>query len=189
LSPSRLAGETAGDLRTGFDAGRTRNASELIVLERASNRLVFRLRKTLMGEKFQAQEAILRDLLASTPRLQRLCIDRTGLSMNLAENLRGAFHGRVEPLALLGPTKESLALGLIIAMDNQQVAIPRDRDLVAQIHSVGKSPKEGGYSRFDTDRNEKHHGDAFRALAMAVHAAGDIKRNAKVRKWIQASIV
>jgi hypothetical protein len=44
-----------------------------------------------MGEKFQAQEAILRDLMTSTPSLQRLCIDRTGLGMNLAENLQGGL--------------------------------------------------------------------------------------------------
>jgi phage FluMu gp28-like protein len=186
---SKLVGETAGDLFAGFDVGRTRNASELIVLERVSGRLHFRMRKTLMGEKFQAQEAILRDLMASTPRLQRLCIDRTGLGMNLAENLRGAFRSRVEPLALLGPVKESLAVGLKIAMENQGVAIPRDRDLIAQIHSVKKSATEGGYSRFDTDRNERHHGDALWALALAVRAVGGTGKEARKRRVVQASVV
>lgn len=40
----KLVGGTAGDLFAGFDVGRTRNASELIVLEQVSGRLIFRRR-------------------------------------------------------------------------------------------------------------------------------------------------
>ncbi len=74
-------------------------------------------------------------------------------------------------------------------MFRQVVRHPTDRDLIAQVHSVKKSATEGGYSRFDTDRNEKHHGDALWALALAVRAAGVLGKEARKRRAVQASVV
>ena len=42
-SISKLVAETKGDLFAGFDVGRTRNTSELIILERKAKRLVYRM--------------------------------------------------------------------------------------------------------------------------------------------------
>jgi hypothetical protein len=163
-SVAKLAGGTAGDLFAGFDVGRTRNASELIVLERVSGRLLFRLRKTLMGEKFQAQEAILRDLMASTPRLQRLCIDRG--------------------IVAQGPHASAWGMS-----SREQGKARLLRMLQAEACSAKKSATEGGYARFDTDRNEKHHGDALWALALAVRAAGGTGKEARKRRAVHASVV
>jgi hypothetical protein len=113
---------------------------------------------------FQAQEAILRDLMASTPRLQRLCIDRGGVAQGPHASAWG-----------MSSREQGKARLLLM--------------LQAEACSVKGRATEGGYSRFDTDRNEKHHGDALWALALAVRAAGGMERKAKVRKVIQASIV
>jgi hypothetical protein len=69
------------------------------------------------------------------------------------------------------------------------VAIPRSRELASQIHSVKKMPTEAGYARFDIERNERHHADKFRALALAVHAAGLGKELRRERKKVEASVV
>ena len=85
--------------------------------------------------------------------------------------------------------KESLAVDLHIAFENEELVIPRDRKLTQQIHSIKKKATDAGYSRYDTEKNEtSHHGDKLWALALAVHAAGGQKRKRK-RRAIDASIV
>jgi len=184
-----LLKETTGDLYAGFDVGRTRNTSELIVFERKAKRLVYRYARTFDRSRFKEQEEFLAQMLKRSKRFKRLCIDRHGLGMHLAENLRSEFRSRVEGVALVGQNKESLAVDLHIAFENEDVAIPRDRDLISQIHSIKKTATDAGYSRYDTEKNEKHHADKFWSLALAVHAAGIMKGKRRKRKNISASIV
>lgn len=184
-----LLRKTEGDLYAGFDVGRTRNTSELIVLEKTGKRVTYRMGKSFDRSRFQAQEAFLRELLKASPRIRRLCIDRHGIGMNLAENLRTEFRSRLEGVALVGQVKESLAVNLKIGFESEAVAIPRTRELTAQIHSIKKTPTEAGYARFDTEKNERHHADKFWALALAVHAAGLGKERRRARQKVSASIV
>jgi len=184
-----LVKKTTGDLYAGFDVGRTRNTSELVVLERKGKRLHYRLGKSFDRSKFQVQEAFLREMLKRSARIKRLCIDRHGIGMNLAENLRSEFRSRVEGVALVGQVKESLAVDLKIALENEAVAIPRDRELIGQVHSIKKMPTGAGYARFDTEKNERHHADRMWALALAVHAAGIGKDRKRRGPNVSASIV
>jgi len=103
--------------------------------------------------------------------------------------MRTEFKSRVEGVALIGQVKESLAVGLKIAFENEAVAIPRDRELTAQIHSIKKTATDAGYARFDTEKNERHHADKFWALALAVHATGTGKGRRRKRKNVSVSIV
>ena len=48
---------------------------------------------------------------------------------------------------------------------------------------------KAGYSRYDVEKNERHHGDRMWALALAVHAAGITRRRRRKRKAVTASIV
>jgi hypothetical protein len=73
-----------------------------------------------------------------------------------------------------------------------EAAFPPDsrlQTLQAEACSGKKSATEGGYSRFDTDRNERHHGDALWALALAVRAAGGTGKEARKRRAVQAGVV
>lgn len=184
-----LLKKTEGDLFAGFDVGRTRNTSELIVLEKTAKRVTYRMGKSFDRSRFQAQEAFLRELLKASARIRRLCIDRHGIGMNLAENMRTEYRSRVEGVPLVGQVKESLAVNLKIAFESEAVTIPRSRNLTAQIHSIKKTPTEAGYARFDTEKNERHHADKFWALALAVHAAGLGKDRRRTRQKVSASIV
>jgi len=188
-SVDKVVSETKGDLYCGFDVGRTKNKSELIVLEKKKNRLYYRYGREYDRSKFKAQEGSLQKLMKSSKRFRRLCIDRHGIGMNLAENLRSEFRSRVEGISLVGQTKESLAVDLHIVFENEEIEIPRSRKLTAQIHSIKKSATDAGYSRYDTEKNESHHADKFWALALAVHAAGMNKRKRRRSKGISASIV
>ncbi len=85
--------------------------------------------------------------------------------------------------------KKTLAVDLHIAFENEEVSIPRDRDPISQIHSIKKTATDAGYSRYDTEKNEKHHADRFWALALAVHAAGITRGRKRKRRVVSASIV
>jgi len=185
----RMLTGTTGELYCGFDVGRTRNKSELIILERKGNRLYYRMGREYDRSKFKAQEWSLKKLLKSSSRFKRLCIDRHGIGMNLAENLRSEFGARVEGVALVGQVKEALAVDLHIVFENEELQIPRNRELTNQIHSIKKTATEAGYSRYDTEKNESHHADKMWALALAVHAAGAKKGRRRRTKSVSASII
>ena len=188
-SVDKLFRSTTGDLYAGFDVGRTRNTSELVVLERKPKRLIYRYGRSFDRSRFKDQEASLRKMLKRSRRLKRLCIDRHGIGMNMAENLHSEFRSRVEGVAMIGPVKESLAVGLHIVLENEEIAIPRDRDLIAQIHSIKKSATNAGYSRYDTETNARAHADVLWALALAVHAAGITRERKRRRPIVTVTIV
>ena len=201
---------TTGDLFAGFDVGRTRNTSELVVLERRPKRLVYRYGRSFDRSRFQEQEASLRRMLSASGRFKRLCIDQHGIGMNMADlpaaprctrrmqdrpgaaqagNLRSEFGSRVEGLALVGQTKESLAVDLHIVMENEELSIPRDRELISQVHSIKKTATDAGYARYDTEGNRQAHADAMWSLALAVHAAGTGRKRKRRLPQVRATIV
>jgi len=114
----------------------------------------------VVNSALPGQEAYLRRMLKTSAHFQRLCIDRHDIGMNLAENLRTEFRARVEEIILIGQVKETLAIDLKIAFENETVAIPRTCDLTAQIHSIKKTPTRAGYAHFDI-KKERHHTDKF----------------------------
>ena len=50
------------------------------------------------------------------------------------------------------------------------ILIPNDRDLISQIVAIKREVTNTGAFRYSVERNEKHHGDKFWALALANHA-------------------
>lgn len=163
--------QSEGPLWAGYDVGRKRNASELIVVEQIGDRFYLRLLQTLDRKKFSLQKAVLTQLMEKRKDVHRLCIDATGMGMNLAEDLAEKFSSRVEGIEFTNAVKMELGTTLKIAMEDRNVHIPADRDLMVQIHSVRKTVTQAGNIRLDTEHDEKHHADKFWALALAIHAA------------------
>lgn len=162
---------TTGPLTAGYDVGRRRNASELIVLEQVGSRFRERLHVTLPQTDFDLQEDMLLGLLARRPDLYRLCIDESGLGMQLAEKVVKRYPSRAEGITFSAPTKSVMAHQLKIDFEGRNLELAADRDLMQQIHSVRKVVTVAGNIRLDTDHDDKHHADMFWALALARHAA------------------
>lgn len=162
--------DISGPLTAGYDVGRRRHASELVVLEEVGTRYRLRLLLTLEQASFGQQEATLTDLMTRRPDLYRLCIDETGIGMQLAEKTVEQFGGRAEGITFTNATKSAMAHQLKIDFEGRNLEIPADRDLMLQVHSVRKMVTTAGNIRLDTDHDEQHHADKFWALALAVHA-------------------
>ncbi|MBK7537545.1 MAG: hypothetical protein IPI49_19675 [Myxococcales bacterium] len=154
-----------GRIVAGFDVGRTRDRSELAVFEETSGRFTCRMLKSYIGTPFVEQEAELRRLLATLP-VARLSIDHTGIGMNLAENLARDFP-QVVPETFSNDAKERWATNIKILLQRRDLVLPRERDLVGQIHSIKRRVLPSGRVSFDAERNARGHADRFWAVALA----------------------
>ena len=154
-----------GRIVAGFDVGRARDRSELAVFEETSGRFTCRLLRSYDQVPFSEQEADLRRLLGALP-VARLSIDRSGIGMNLAENLARDFP-QVVPEAFGNDSKERWATDFKILLQRRDVALPRQRELVSQVHAIKRRVLPSGKVSFDAERTARGHADRFWAIALA----------------------
>jgi len=155
-----------GRLVAGFDVGRVRDHSELAVFEQQGEHYICRLLRRYEQVPFATQEADLRQLLEHVP-IARLSIDRSGIGMHLTENLTRDYP-QVQAEAFTNDTKERWATDFKILLQRRDVALPRDRDLVSQVHSIKRRVLPSGKVAFDAERTTRAgHADRFWAIALA----------------------
>jgi hypothetical protein len=155
-----------GRLVAGFDVGRTRDQSELVVAHQVGDRYTVVFVRSYDHVPFREQEADLRRLLTTLP-IVRLSIDQNGIGKHLAENLAREFP-QVVPEDPTAANKERWALDLKILMQQRGLEIPRNRDLIAQIHSIKRTVTAKGNVTFQAPVSRRGgHADKFWALALA----------------------
>ena len=115
---------------------------------------------------FAEQEADLTAMLEILP-IARLSIDSNGIGMHLAENLSREYPEVVVSEDFTGPNKETWCTDFKIRLQKKLVRMPRNRELIAQIHSIKKSVTPGGRVTFDAERDAKGHADKFWSCALA----------------------
>jgi phage FluMu gp28-like protein len=155
-----------GPIYVGVDIGRRHDLTVIWELEIAGDvgwtRRVTRLKNT----PFRAQVEFLRSVLRH-PRVVRSSIDETGIGMQLAENMKADFPGKVEPVTFSIATKAPMAEALKTDFEDRTLRIPIDGDIRTSLHSVKRVATTGGNFRYDAERNEAGHADEFWALALA----------------------
>jgi hypothetical protein len=153
-----------GRLVAGFDVGRKRDLSELSIFEEVDGRQVCRLLWSYDQVPFAEQEAELRRMLGTLP-IARLSIDQNGIGMHLAENLRRDF-AQVVPETFTNESKELWANDFRILLERKAVALPKDRELVAQLHSIKRRLTPSGRPSFEVEQDEVAKGHADRAWSV-----------------------
>jgi hypothetical protein len=106
--------------------------------------------------------------------VRKCCVDASGLGMQLAEQAverYGAY--RVEGHTFTANLKEAMAGKLRVKMEGNALAIPADKRIRDDLHSIEKSVTVDGHIRLRAERVEGSHADRFWALALAVYAAAD----------------
>lgn len=151
----------------GVDIGRTKHATEIILLGKSTvETYPVRLMITLNECDFDNQIAVLEKVL--TLPVTKMHIDKTGLGIQLAETLEKRYPSKVEGVTFTNPSKELWATNTKMIFQQHKTAIPVHKDLAYQIHSIKKKITASNNLVFDTDKNEKHHADKFWALALAL---------------------
>jgi phage FluMu gp28-like protein len=113
--------------------------------------------------------------------VKRCTIDRTGLGMQLAEDVVNAHPSIAQSKHFSREVKEKLALNLLKLCEDKQLRFYNDPALISQLHAVKKHATSTGI-RYDAQRDETGHADAFWALALAVSglSKGHYEENAIV---------
>ncbi len=156
-----------GRLVAGFDVGRKQDLSELAVFESLDDgRLKCRMIRSYRRATFESQEADLRALMTLAP-IARLSIDQSSIGMQLAEKLATEFPGVVVQEVFTSERKEMWCTDFKISLQRKLIDLPKDRDLIAQIHSIRKQVTPGGRVTFDAARDSSGHADRFWACALA----------------------
>jgi phage FluMu gp28-like protein len=159
-----------GRLYAGVDIGRVTNATEIIVIRDDGGRRSVVCIKSMVNEDFRTQETAVLDCLRIAG-VERLCVDSTGLGMNLSEDLSRAYPGRVVALHFDCGMKETMARQVKRDLQAGILALPRQRSLLEQIHTVRRTWLASGRVRYDAPVVDGSHADKFWALAMALNAA------------------
>ncbi len=157
----------SGRLVAGYDVGRKRDLAALVITETIEDQEFVRLCQGWARRPFEEQMASLCEMLDVLP-IAVLHIDPSGIGMQLAEalvNKYGAHRVRADAFTL--QSKEMWATDLKIKMERHQLTLPKNRDLLTQMHAIRKTVGAGGKPQFDSERNARHHGDLFWALALA----------------------
>ena len=164
-------GKIKGNILGGFDVGRTTDASEIYYLEENPDTChqVARCNITLKNVKLPDQRRIVKEQFELLGRrLTRFGIDYNGIGRNIAEDLEELSYETVVKLNFNSNAwKEEACRRFKFRMEKKGISLATKRQVLTQIHSIKRILLPGGLWRFDTEKNEKHHGDKFWGLLAA----------------------
>lgn len=174
-------GYQGGPCYLGNDIGARRDLWVAWVWEQVGDVLWTREVVTLKRAKFAEHDAAM-DALFDRYRVQRLCMDQTGMGEKPVEDAQRRYGAsRVEGVLFTGPSKLTLATQGKQAFEDRKVRIPLgDPALRADLHSLKKIPTGTGNFRFDADRHDTGHADRAWAAFLGVHAAAVPARDTTV---------
>lgn len=158
-------------LHGGVDVGRINDRTAIALIgqkhlgEKWEDRFALVHHESHKGVAFDAQRAA---ILAVDGRydVDHWGIDRTGIGMQLSEELCHIAPERFEGVWFSAQRKARLALNLLKLCEDKRLMLPNDPDLLAQLHAV-KKQVSGQTIRYDAERNDEGHADLFWAVAIA----------------------
>lgn len=183
-------GDVSRNLIFGWDLGRKRDNSELVISEEKRKCLIVRCiisLKTVAEREYSKQKEVLWYAISKL-RPKKVGMDGTGKGEQLAEETQKRFGShKVKVYSFTMTNKATMASKTQILFETQQMAIPEDKELKSQIHSMGKKITEASNVIITSEGDSSHHGDKFWALAIcsdlsrlgAETAEGPIIRNTK----------
>jgi phage FluMu gp28-like protein len=170
-----------GRLVAAYDVGRKRDRSELTIWDDRDYEIEMMLARTYERTPFADQKNDLIAMMTILP-IARLSIDNTGIGMNLAEDVEAEFPAAVVREDFTSAVKEVWCTDFKIGLQKKRIKMPRERDLIAQIHSIKKNVTPGGRVTFDAERDAKGHADKFWSCAMACRKErGELQVESSVR--------
>jgi phage FluMu gp28-like protein len=152
----------------GFDVARSKHLSVIDVEEKVGDVFWERMRVEFRGKSFAEQKMELKKFIL-LPATRRVCIDSSGLGMQLAEECVKEFGSRVEAVRFSGPVKEELAFPLRAAHEDRTLRYKKDDALRADLRGIKKETTASGNIRFVGESDDSHC-DRFWAKALALHA-------------------
>jgi phage terminase large subunit-like protein len=164
----------------GLDLGKLQDYSAIAILQKDAETL-----KLVYTHQFPL-ETPYTEVIATTARinqqfqLQKLLVDKTGIGEPVLEELQNQGIP-TEGATLTQDSKAELLTNLKLAMEQQHIAIPYDKQLCQQINDQQYTYSKSGKLSFWHPQNT--HDDQLWALALAVYAA---KAEQQPQLWVIA---
>ena len=171
LTTERIVTANFGRLRGGVDVGRINDRTAIALVGQEHERAKWKDRFALIhhemhkGMKFDAQKARIHEVDGRFD-IETWKVDKTGLGMQLAEELHTASPERFEGVWFSAQRKAKLALNMLKLAEEKRLLLPNDPDVLAQLHSIQKLTT-GQTIKYDAERSDDGHGDLFWAVALA----------------------
>ena len=155
----------------GIDVGRKHDLTVFWLLRRVGDILWTDQIRVFERSLFRAQLDAASELMRAA-RVQRCCIDATGIGAMLAEELQLRFgQYAVEQVSFTAPVKLDLGMPLLQAFQDRALRIPADSAVREDLHKIRKTTTAAGNVRLQAESDDAGHADRFWALALALHAA------------------
>ena len=150
----------------GMDIGRHNDLTAITILALTQDSKVFVedikvLRNTEFRDQFREASSLIRAL-----SLRRICIDSSGLGMQLAEDLQREFGATVEPVNFTNAVKTEMLNGLKKAFGDRTCLIPNEPELLREFQSIKRVITANTIS-YQADRNNSGHADRAISIALA----------------------
>ncbi len=125
------------------------------------------------------------------PNLRRLLVDEGAEGGSVLPWARGQVSLTMKVEGFVATVDSNMAIWSALAarLHAQTVSIPRNERLLAELRNLRQEPTLFGSKWRITDASRRYHRDVAAALAMAVHAAGEMSVGVlptQVRMWAEA---
>jgi phage FluMu gp28-like protein len=151
----------------GFDVGRVRDQSVIIILIKEEENWKVVGKKIMVNTPFKEQLAQARHLL-SNYKFVSFAIDQTGMGAMLAETLLEEYHEIVKPITFTNENKGEMMMELKRLFETKKIVIPDDIQLINALHFIQRKQTPLGI-KFEADKtDETGHSDSAWALALGV---------------------
>jgi phage FluMu gp28-like protein len=155
----------------GMDIGRVHDRSVLVWGTEIEDELfsIDRVRP-LIQMPYANQEKYVAEVLRGG-EISRLWIDATGIGNEMAENLKRAFPGIVEPIMFTNARKEDLVHSFQAYLERGNLALCPNNDLIMDLTNIrAKFMPTSKMVRYDSQRTATGHADAAWAAMMCLGA-------------------
>ncbi len=183
IDPARF-----GRLHGGVDVGRINDRTAIALIGQEvrdgawQDRFALVHHESHKGVTFDGQRQAILDV-DGRYHIDHWGIDRTGIGMQLAEELCAKWPERFEGVWFSAQRKSRLALNLLKLAEEKRLILPNDPDVLAQLHAV-KKQVSGQTIKYDADRTEDGHGDMFWAVAIAAEGRAGGATGGGVGVWV-----
>ena len=150
----------------GMDVGRHNDLTAITILALCQDGRTFVEEiKVLRNTEFREQMIEASNIIKALG-IRRICIDSSGLGMQLAEDLQREFGAVVEPVNFTNAVKTDMLNGLKKAFGDRTCLIPNEPELLREFGSIKRVITANTIS-YQADRNANGHADRAISIALA----------------------
>ena len=161
-------------LSAGADIGRSNDRFVIWMWGRSGTKRVCVGVLVYQNQRFDVMEHAINTIMKRSfgkLRVNRICIDKTGLGMQIAERMETRHRSRAEGVTITSAVKEDMFTRLRAGVEEITVELPDDSVTLSDISSIRKEVTAAGNVRYSAAKNE--HGHADRATAAALGLVAD----------------